>query len=100
MFSLILVASFRYRPTRQHFHSHHICRWLAGYNFLPHTTKLWNKLSSAVRTDMTFKRSINEHIPISKAGNAPVVPLVLRVSMGGANRLPSGDMSVRLHPIP
>uniref|UniRef100_A0A2H1WMQ6 SFRICE_033313 n=1 Tax=Spodoptera frugiperda TaxID=7108 RepID=A0A2H1WMQ6_SPOFR len=43
------------------------------------------------RTDTTFKPSRKEHTPFKKkkAGNAPVTPLVLRVSMGGADRLPS-----------
>ena len=36
--------------------------------------------------------------PLSKAGNALVTPLVLRVSMGGGTRLPPGDSSSRLPP--
>lgn len=32
----------------------------------------------------------------SKVGNGLVKPLVLRLSMGGGNRLASGDMSARL----
>lgn len=35
-----------------------------------------------------------------KAGHALVTPLVLRVSMVGADRLPSGDLFARLSPIP
>uniref|UniRef100_A0A2H1V634 SFRICE_015412 n=1 Tax=Spodoptera frugiperda TaxID=7108 RepID=A0A2H1V634_SPOFR len=85
LFGLIPAASFRHRPTRQHFHPHHIDGWQAttvrfSRNFLPRTAKLWNELSSAI-------------------GNAPVSLLVLRVSMGGTDRLPSGDTLARL-PIP
>lgn len=32
--------------------------------------------------------------------NAPVTHLVLRVSMGGPDHLPSSDKTGRLHPIP
>ncbi|CAH1640973.1 unnamed protein product [Spodoptera littoralis] len=45
---------------------------------------------------------IDELLGSSKvpAHNASVTPLVLRVSMGGADRLPSGDPSACLPPIP
>uniref|UniRef100_A0A2H1WQY5 SFRICE_030260 n=1 Tax=Spodoptera frugiperda TaxID=7108 RepID=A0A2H1WQY5_SPOFR len=52
LFGLIPAASFRHRPTPQHFHTHHIDGWQAtivrfSRNFLPRTVKLWNELSSA-----------------------------------------------------
>ena len=37
--------------------------------------------------------------PLKKSGNAFVPPLALRVSMGGGNRLPSGDPYDRLPPL-
>ncbi|CAG9782065.1 unnamed protein product [Diatraea saccharalis] len=41
-----------------------------------------------------------DHIRPSKAGSALVSPLVLQVSMGDDNHLPSGDPSARLPTIP
>lgn len=51
------------------------------------------------RMNTTFKPSIKELTPSQKISNALMTPLVLRVSTGVDNHLPSGETAVRLPPI-
>ncbi|KAI8431702.1 hypothetical protein MSG28_016171 [Choristoneura fumiferana] len=96
LFGLIPAASFRHRPTRQHFHPHH----LDEISCLAQQNSGMNYRLRYSRTDMTFKFSRKERTPTLKAGNALVTLLALQVSMGDGNRLPSGDPPARLPPIP
>uniref|UniRef100_A0A2H1VEJ0 SFRICE_007817 n=1 Tax=Spodoptera frugiperda TaxID=7108 RepID=A0A2H1VEJ0_SPOFR len=53
---------------------------------------MWNELSSAVFPKNLQEKSV---LLFKKVDNAPVAPLVSRVSMGGANRLPLGNTFFR-----
>ncbi|RVE49177.1 hypothetical protein evm_006184 [Chilo suppressalis] len=91
------TAAFRHCTSRQKFHPHHLDAWLSttvrfSQIFLPRTTNLWNILMPAVFPDQydpkTFKKERTRSL---KAGIAFVILLVLQVSMGDGDYLPSGE---------
>ena len=81
------------------YHPHHLDTWQFttlrfGRNFLPRATELWNGLTVAVfpgRYDMGIykKRVESGDSSTLKAGNAPVVPLVLHGFVYGLDHFPS-----------
>lgn len=60
-----LIYQYRHRPMRQKFHPHHSDGWqsttvLFSRNFLPCTSKLWNKLTPAVFLDQYDLQTIKK----------------------------------------
>ncbi|RVE49540.1 hypothetical protein evm_005768 [Chilo suppressalis] len=102
LFGLIPAAAFRHRTSRQKFHPHHLDTCTI------HNRAFLSKFFYHVRencgiycrqqcfqTDTTQKPSKKERTSSLKAGIAFVILLVLQVSMGDGDHLPSGEPSAQ-----
>ncbi|VVD05636.1 unnamed protein product [Leptidea sinapis] len=88
LFHLIPAAQFHLRTTRHKlgYKHHHLDVWRCGMNFLVR----------CFRDDTTWVPSKKARTPSLKAGNAPVIPLVLQEIVGGGDHLTTGDPYARL----